>query len=95
MAENVEITLTCVSNEGNPTPGITWSWETNDQNGQLNSLNNTESNGRYNSKTKTSVFKFTTGRALNRRVYKCSTGSSLAKTFALNVKCMYILITIC
>ena len=94
MAENVEITLTCVSDEGNPTPGLSWSWAKNDQNGQLNAFDNTESNGRYKSKTKTSIYKLTTDRALNGKVYKCSTGSSLAKTFLLNVKCMYIVINV-
>ena len=95
VAVNVEITLTCVSDEGNPTPDITWSWMNNDQNGQLNAFDNTEANGRYNSKTKTSIYKLTTDRALTGRVYKCSIGSSLVKTFPLNVKCMYIIITIC
>ena len=68
IAENVDITLTCVTDESNPTANIVWS-----RDGEMvnNEISVSEVSGQYNVKKRRSVLTLTTEKSLNGVQYKC------------------------
>ena len=68
IAENVDITLTCVTDESNPTADIVWN-----RDGEIVSsgISESEVSGQYNVKKRRSVITLTTEKNLNGVQYKC------------------------
>ena len=86
IAENVDITLTCETDESNPTAEIAWS---RDGETVSSGIDVSEVSGQYNVKKRRSVLTITTHRSLNGLEYKCKVQDqeTLSKSQVLQVKC--------
>jgi hypothetical protein len=71
IAENVDVTLTCLTDEGNPTPNITWMENTR----LVTETDIAEIIGNYAAKKIKSWLKITTDRTLNGAKYQCFNGA--------------------
>jgi hypothetical protein len=84
VVENLEVTLTCLANEGSPTPRVDWK-----QNNIV--INETQGNdvddGNYNAKKRESLLKIKTDRTLNGAKYQCFSGSLESQEYTLQIKC--------
>ena len=68
IAENVDITLTCVTDESNPTAEIVWS---RDGEAVGSGISESEVSGQYNVMKRRSVLTLTIQKSLNGVQYKC------------------------
>ena len=86
IAENVDVTLTCETDESNPTAEILWS---RDSETVSSGITVSEVSGQYNVKKRRSVLTVTTHRSLNGLEYKCEVQDqdTLSDSEVLQVKC--------
>ena len=86
VAENVVITLTCLTDESNPTADIVWSRDGETVN---SGITVSEVSGQYNVKKRKSILKLTTEKKLNGVQYKCHVDgkSSVSDSVLLEVEC--------
>jgi hypothetical protein len=83
VAENVDVTLTCITDEGNPTPSITWK----QNNTVIPATVERDINGSYQAKKRESSLKIRTAKPLNGMKYQCFNGSLQSQEYILQVKC--------
>ena len=82
--EGTTMTLICLTDEGNPTPVITWT--RSGQNPPMSGSTHTVLDGDYNADRRRSVYTISASRSLHNVVYTCTTGSH-SDTHTLQVKC--------
>jgi hypothetical protein len=83
--ENVDITLTCETDEGNPTPNITWK----QNNDIIPETEGNELNGSFHALKWRSLLKIKTAKHINGVKYQCFTGSLPPQEYILQVKSKY------
>jgi hypothetical protein len=83
VAENVDVTLSCTTDEGNPTPSVTWK-----KNGVvIAETSGSDINGNYNAKKRDSLLTIRTNKTLNGVKYQCFNGPLQPQEYILQVKC--------
>ena len=96
VAEDTEVTVTCTTDEGNPTPAITWhrDWQPVPVDTDLESVTDTETDGtQYNGKVRVSTLKVQADRTLNGVQYGCAVeDTDLEKSFTLRVTCKSVVL---
>jgi hypothetical protein len=83
VAENVNVTQTCITDEGNPTPSVTWKKD----GGVIAETSGSDINGNYNAKKRESSLTIRTSKTLNGMKYQCFTGSLQPQEYIVQVKC--------
>ena len=86
VQNNSEVTLTCTTDEANPTANIVWKRE-----GQTVTASDVRTvNGEHNAQKRISVLTMTATRSLNLVVFQCSVdGTAIQKQYTLGVECKY------
>ena len=86
ISENTQVTLTCSTDEANPTAVVIW---TKDNLPVSASDFNTES-GQYSTQKRVSNLTVTATKTLNGAVYKCELeGTNLGEEYTMKVHCKY------
>jgi hypothetical protein len=89
IPENRTFTLTCVTDEGNPTATVIWT--VNGQSISYGIVSGTINNN-FNALKTTSTLTATSLKAYHKKVYQCKVeGTTIIKEYILQVSCMYII----
>ena len=88
VAEDTEITFTCLTDEANPTASVTW---TVDGAGRSSTTDSTVDNNNYNALKRQSVLTLTADKPLHNRKVKCviSGNTGIAAEETVNIACMW------
>ena len=94
VSENVDITLTCTTDEANPSAEVVWSRDGVEVIPAFGDV--TTESGLYNTQRRVSKLSVRTNKTLNGAVYNCTVaGTDLSRDYLVDITCKYSLTCTC